>query len=107
MLELPRAWEGKITESVEFKVHGKTPDEFYNYSWTVSELIDGNSYLWEWKNETIYDEYVYIVYYGNYSYDPFPPSAGGIISIILICSILIIGILGFVYLITRLENIGK
>ncbi|MHA2391864.1 MAG: hypothetical protein ACXAEX_07830 [Promethearchaeota archaeon] len=69
-----RAWEGGITESVEFKVHGKIPDEFYNNSYSsciVTELPDGNSYLWEWNNEIIYDSDVYIVYYGNYSYNPF------------------------------------
>jgi len=67
-----RVWEGIITESVEFKVHGKMPDEFYNNSCTVSDLPDGKRYMWEWKNERIYDNSVYIIYYGNYSYNQFP-----------------------------------
>ena len=63
-----RVWKGNVTESVEFRVFGKTPDEFYNNSCTVSDLQDGKIYLWEWKNEIIYDDYVYIMYYGNYSW---------------------------------------
>jgi nitroreductase len=64
-----RAWEGVINEAVEFKVYGKTPDEFYNRSCTVSDLLGGKRYLWQWENERIYDNSVYIIYYGNYSYN--------------------------------------
>lgn len=85
-----RAWEGNITESVEFKVHGNPPDEFYNHRCTVSELLDGNSYLWEWEDETIDENSVYIVYYGNYSYNSYM-GIGGIFSFIgIICLIAII-----------------
>jgi len=67
-----RYWKGVTTESVEFKVLGKTPDDFYNNNCTVSELPDGPNYLWEWKNEIIYDAYVFILYEGNYTFILFP-----------------------------------
>jgi hypothetical protein len=102
-----RAWEGKITESVEFKVHGKTPDEFYNHSCKLLEQSNGTSYLWEWENEIIYDDAVFIIYYGNYSSDPFIPLFGSLVSTFLICAIIIIGIVGFVYLMTRDKNLVR
>lgn len=70
-----RAWNGSITERVEFKTYGMLPDSysinepsFYNYSCTVSNYSNGKSYTWEWINETIMIDSVYIVYYYNYPY---------------------------------------
>ncbi|MFW9823038.1 MAG: hypothetical protein ACFFE4_08895 [Candidatus Thorarchaeota archaeon] len=66
-----RAWEGNINESLEFKVFGKIPDDFYQEFCNVSDLQNGKSYLWEWKEEIISINYVYITYYGNYTWNPF------------------------------------
>ena len=70
-----RAWNGSITERVEFKVHKKLPDsystygqEISNYSCTVSNISDGRSYTWEWVNETILIDRVYISYSYPYVY---------------------------------------
>ena len=63
-----RAWNGTITESVEFKTYGKLPDSYssmpqnYNYSCTVSNFSNGRSYCWDWVNETIMADSVYISY---------------------------------------------
>jgi len=64
-----RAWNGTITECVEFKTYGKLPDSYsnntdmYNYDFTVSNLPNGRSYTWDWIDETIMLNSVYISYY--------------------------------------------
>lgn len=60
-----RAWNGTITERVEFKVLGKVPDSYstYLYNCTVTDSEDGKIYLWEWINEQINVNGVYISYY--------------------------------------------
>jgi hypothetical protein len=64
-----RAWNGSISESVEFKIYGKLPDaysknipEFFNYTCTISNFSNGRSYIWEWVDETIMINQVYISY---------------------------------------------
>jgi hypothetical protein len=96
-----RTWAGKITESVEFNIYGKTPDEFYEHRCSVSELLNGTSYLWEWENEIIYDDEVYITYYGNYNYSGVIIISESLIQQIIIGSIIIIAILGFAYMMMR------
>ncbi|MFX1571101.1 MAG: hypothetical protein ACFFCV_22405 [Promethearchaeota archaeon] len=68
-----RAWNGTITERVEFKVYGKNPDSYskyrkdsFEYNCTISDIEDGLSYVWEWKNEIINAGSVYI-YYSYYN----------------------------------------
>ena len=76
-----RAWNGSITERVEFKAHKKLPNSYStmgpdsnNYSCIVSNISDGRSYLWEWVNETIMIDSVYISYsYPYYSLRRFIP----------------------------------
>ncbi|MFW9950695.1 MAG: hypothetical protein ACFFKA_11305 [Candidatus Thorarchaeota archaeon] len=55
-----RAWNGPITECVEFQTYGKLPDSYsksipdiYNYTCTISNFSNGRSYTWKWVNETI------------------------------------------------------
>ncbi len=64
-----RAWNGTITERVEFKVYGKRPDSYstyrkdsFEYNCTISEIEDGISYAWEGENEIINVNSVYISY---------------------------------------------
>ena len=64
-----RAWNGSITEQVEFKVYGKQPDHYsgkeedeFGYNCTISDIGDGMSYTWYWENETINVDRVYISY---------------------------------------------
>ncbi len=64
-----RAWNGTISERVEFKVYGKRPDSYssykenlFEYNCTISEIYNGISYVWEWKNEIISVNSVYISY---------------------------------------------
>jgi hypothetical protein len=64
-----RAWNGSISERVEFKVYGKLPDSYssyredsFEYNCTISEIEDGKSYMWEWKDEIINVNSVYISY---------------------------------------------
>lgn len=64
-----RAWNGSITERVEFKVYGKLPNSYskvipdiFNYSCTISNFSNGRSYTWEWVDETIMIDSVYISY---------------------------------------------
>ncbi|MFX0048130.1 MAG: hypothetical protein ACFE8G_08170 [Candidatus Hermodarchaeota archaeon] len=64
-----RAWNGTITERVEFKTHGKLPNsysksipEMFNYTCTVSNFSDGRSFTWEWIDERIMIDSVYISY---------------------------------------------
>jgi len=64
-----RAWNGTISERVEFKVYGKPPDsyssyrkDYFEYNCTVSDITNGKSYAWEWENEIINVNSVYISY---------------------------------------------
>lgn len=68
-----RAWNGSITERVEFKTYGKLPNScsndwgnYYhppdNYSFTITEFSNYRSYTWEWINETINTNEVFISY---------------------------------------------
>ena len=64
------AWNGTITERVEFKVHGKLPDSYlecdpylFDYNCAISDIENGKSYAWEWVNERIMINSVYISYY--------------------------------------------
>lgn len=87
-----------ITEQVKFRVHGQQPDRFSDYApggfsrnCTVTDIINGKSYLWRWDNETIIDGRVYIMYDINKSNSIFGyPYLGlgifGLISVIFICS---------------------
>ncbi len=72
-----RAWNGTISERVEFKTYGKLPNSysmmqnqpiFYNYSCTISNFTNGRSYAWEWIDEIIMIDSVYISYRYNYPY---------------------------------------
>jgi len=64
-----RAWNGSITERVEFRTHGKLPNSFSsetsyfdNCSFTLTNFSEGRSYTWEWIDETINTNTVYISY---------------------------------------------
>ncbi|MBY8981238.1 MAG: hypothetical protein KGD72_12675, partial [Candidatus Lokiarchaeota archaeon] len=58
-----RAWNGTISERVEFKVYGKTPDSYSpSRNCTISDITNGKSYAWEWENEIININSVYISY---------------------------------------------
>ena len=79
-----RAWNGTITERVEFKTHGKLPDSYsknipdmYNYSCRISNFSNGRSYTWDWLNETIMIDSVYISY--SYPFNRFWGFAGAFI----------------------------
>ena len=89
---MSRAWNGTVSERVEFKVYGKPPDYYssyrkdhFEYNCTISDITNGKSYAWEWENEIINVNSVYISY--SY-YNPwvrlipiilFPSLFGGII----------------------------
>ena len=63
-----RAWEGVTTEQVEFKVTGQQPDSFSNESlspttkFTLSDIENGKSYLWQWESVVIEENAVGISY---------------------------------------------
>ena len=57
-----RAWNGTISERVEFKVYGKTPDSYSSNNCTISDITNGKSYAWEWENEIINVNSIYISY---------------------------------------------
>lgn len=66
-----RAWNGSITERVEFKVVGKQPDYYsddrkysFELNCTITDIENGKCYSWNWKNELINVNGVYISY-GN------------------------------------------
>lgn len=74
-----KIWNGTISERIEFKVHGRQPDSFFNVSsptinFTIIEIADTKRYIWEWENAIIptglYS--VYISYKGNYNYSMWP-----------------------------------
>ncbi|MFW9999762.1 MAG: hypothetical protein ACFE9Q_04245 [Candidatus Hodarchaeota archaeon] len=60
-----RAWNGPITEKVEFRVIGKQPKSYSDYNCTITNIVNGKSYVWEWKNEIININGVFISY-SNY-----------------------------------------
>jgi len=71
-----RAWNGTITEYVEFRVYGTLPDSYLkynpdwiNYNCTVTNIENGKSYAWEWENEFIIIDCVYILYRYYYHRD--------------------------------------
>jgi len=70
-----RAWNGSITERVEFIVHGKLPDSYSNcsedvfeYNCAITDIEDGKSYAWEWFNKVITADDVYIKYRNPWRY---------------------------------------
>ena len=63
-----RAWNNNITEKVEFKVLGKLPTSYTEYtekSCNILTIPNGKSYCWNWNNESIIDDYVGINYRGR------------------------------------------
>ena len=65
-----RVWNGSTSERVEFKTYGKLPDSYsksiperFNYTCTISNYSNGRSYTWEWVNERIMIDNVYVMYY--------------------------------------------
>lgn len=68
-----RTWFGNITETVEFRVKGHQPDSAYSWrmepdyirgkNCTITNIKDGKSYLWEWNNVRIYEDYTILHYY--------------------------------------------
>ena len=65
-----RAWNGSISERVEFRTYGKLPGsyaqhipEMFNYSCSISNYSDSRSFTWEWENEKIMIDNVYISYF--------------------------------------------
>jgi len=94
-----RAWNGTITERVEFNVYKKQPDSYLNssydnYEFMIFDIEDGQSYVWEWKNEMISANNVYISYsyYNSWRY------AFGKILLILFYPLLIIALIAIVVL---------
>jgi hypothetical protein len=95
-----RVWNGTISERVEFKVHGKLPNSYsdyreysFEYNCTITDLEDGKSYAWEWVNEVITANRVFI----SFS-TPWGPYALGRLSIIIIPSVIAaMIILAFIY----------
>ena len=92
-----RAWNGTTSERVEFKVYGKRPDsysvyrkDYFEYNCTISEIEDYTSYTWEWENEIINVNCVYISfsYYNPWGrllpFILFPSLIGGVIISMLI-----------------------
>ena len=95
-----RAWNGTITERVEFKVLGEPPktyssfsdytEEPIEYNCTITALENGRSYLWNWKEEVIRVNTVYISYsYSNpwgrlLFYIGLPAFYGGLIILVII-----------------------
>lgn len=67
-----KAWQGNITEKVEFVVNGKIPNsyrEFSNYSLEdrcqITNINNGRVYTWEWDDENINTQLVGIIYSGR------------------------------------------
>jgi len=70
-----RAWNGPITERVEFRVVGKQPYYYsdyrlssFEYNCTITNIENGKSYSWNWKNEVIKVNGVYISYGNSWLY---------------------------------------
>ncbi|MFW9864968.1 MAG: hypothetical protein ACFFEN_02640 [Candidatus Thorarchaeota archaeon] len=85
-------WEGKISETVEFRVIGRLPDSHSNDP-MIMEILNGKSFIWEFKNVEIPPGLlsVYISYLGDYEYNWFKISLGYFFLIFLL--------LGFISLI--------
>ena len=71
-LDTSKAWNGNITERVEFRVHGKLPDGYsewtegyYEERCIITDVEDGRNYTWEWNNEQINTKRVGITYKKN------------------------------------------
>ena len=92
-----RAWNGTIIEQVEFRVYGERPDSYsayrkdrFEYNCTISDIENGRSYVWEWENEIINVNSVYISYsyYNPYAklifFILFPSFYAGIIIIVVL-----------------------
>lgn len=91
-----RAWNGTISERVEFKVYGKRPDSYssyrkdhFEYNCTISDIEGGKSYAWEWENEIINVNSVYISYsyynpWGKIVFYLFFPSLFALVIILLV-----------------------
>ena len=92
-----RAWNGTISERVDFKVYGKRPDSYssyrkdhFEYNCTISDIEGGKSYAWEWENEIINVNSVYISYsyynpWGKIVFYLFYPSLFALVIILLVC----------------------
>ena len=71
-LDTSKAWSGNITERVQFRVHGKLPDRYsewtegdYEDHCIITDFEDGRNYAWEWNNEQINTQRVGITYKGK------------------------------------------
>ncbi|GAG87338.1 unnamed protein product, partial [marine sediment metagenome] len=67
-----KAWQGNITEKVEFVVNGKIPNSYRessNYSLEdrcqITNINNGRVYTWEWDDENINTQLVGIIYRGR------------------------------------------
>ncbi len=67
-----RAWEGNLTEHIEFKVSGKIPNSYREYTNGISEdrckitdIGNGRIYIWDWNNERSNVLQVGIIYNGR------------------------------------------
>ncbi|OLS32869.1 MAG: hypothetical protein HeimAB125_04420 [Candidatus Heimdallarchaeota archaeon AB_125] len=81
-----RAWDGLLTEYVEFNVYGKQPTYYYNNTanTTVTEIENGKSYLWSWeKIDEIRTDYVFIEYFPTPTTTPSKTSGFWLLSSIL------------------------
>lgn len=65
--ETMSVWNNYSDKSVEFRIDGSQPQLFTNYSDTtpekkclVTNYETGSSYLWQWENEQIIEERVYV-----------------------------------------------
>ena len=91
-----RAWNGTISERVDFKVYGKRPDSYssyrkdhFEYNCTISDIEGGKSYAWEWEDEIINVNSVYISYsyynpWGKIVFYLFFPSLFALVIILLV-----------------------
>ncbi|MFX1390556.1 MAG: hypothetical protein ACFE9Z_10870 [Promethearchaeota archaeon] len=69
-----RLWNGTITEKVDIRTHGHSPNSIYNIQLcNISDIFDGKSYTWEWIDERIEINFVGLHYYydGRYEYNSF------------------------------------
>jgi hypothetical protein len=102
-----KAWNGTITETIEFKVHGLQPDSYTerDLSPRIIEITDGKRYIWELRNEeipyplSIYG--IYISFKGDYQYREFTISAGNYYIIFLF-----LGIISLIALRKRVKSIN-
>ena len=88
-----RAWNGNITERIEFRVHGEQPKYVFNSTRTlITDFESGTSYIWKWNNELIENYWVFI----GYEYPPnwiYPTSTSGFDKISFISGLLAVVIL--------------